>query len=78
LYGVPAFFTSRKPLKFFRNSMRMLLYGKWLKSEAARGRFHYLPREVIVEKLVQAGFVRIVHRRSFAEQAYLFRAYSPA
>jgi SAM-dependent methyltransferase len=78
LSGVPGFFTSPEPLKFFRNSMRMLRYGRWLKSEAVRGRFHYLPREVIVEKLVRAGFVRIVHRPSFANQAYLFRACRPA
>jgi SAM-dependent methyltransferase len=77
LYGIPGFFTSRKPLKFFRNSMRMLRYGKWLKNEAARGRFHYLSSEVILGKLTQAGFVRIEQRRSFAQQAYLFRACRP-
>jgi SAM-dependent methyltransferase len=78
LYGAPGFFTSRKPLKFFRNSVRMLRYGKWLKGEARRGRFHYLPRSVILAKLAQAGFERIEQRRSFARQAYLFRAYRPA
>ena len=52
---------------------RMLRYGKWLKSEASRGRFHYLPRETIADKLARAGFVRIGHRHSFAGQAYLFR-----
>jgi SAM-dependent methyltransferase len=78
LHGVPAFFTSRQPLKFFRNSMRMLRYGKWLKSEAARGRFHYLPKETVLAKLAQAGFTRIQQRHSFARQAYLFRAVRPA
>jgi SAM-dependent methyltransferase len=78
LFGLPGFFTSRKPLKFFRNSMRMLRYGRWLKEEAARGRFHYLPSETILARLGQAGFIRIEHRVSFARQAFLFRAYRPA
>jgi SAM-dependent methyltransferase len=78
LHGISGFFTSRHPLRFFRNSMRMLRYGKWLKSEATRGRFHYLPRSAILARLAQAGFVRIEHRRSFAGQAYLFRAYRHA
>jgi SAM-dependent methyltransferase len=77
LHGVPGFFTARKPLKFFRNSVRMLRYGKWLKAEAGRGRFHYLPDSTIVELLTAAGFTRIQHRLSFARQAYLFRAYRP-
>jgi SAM-dependent methyltransferase len=76
VFGLPGFFTSRKPLKFVRNSIRMLRYGRWLKEESSRGRFHYLPRETIVAKLAGAGFVRIEHRLSFARQAYLFRAYS--
>jgi SAM-dependent methyltransferase len=77
LFGVPGFFTSRKPLKFFRNSMRMLRYGRWLKEQAACGRFHYLPKETILARLGQAGFVGLEHRLSFARQAYLFRAFRP-
>jgi SAM-dependent methyltransferase len=77
LYGVPAFFTSRKPLRFFRNSVRMLRYGAWLKQEARRGRFHYLPADVIADKLKTAGFVAVQSRLSFARQAYVFRAWKP-
>jgi ubiquinone/menaquinone biosynthesis C-methylase UbiE len=76
--GAPAFFRSRHPLRFFRNSMRMLRYGRWLKQEAARGRFHYLPADTVGAKLRQAGFERVEHRLSFSRQAYLFRAYRPA
>jgi ubiquinone/menaquinone biosynthesis C-methylase UbiE len=78
LFGAPAFFRSRHPLKFLRNSMRMLRYGSWLKREAARGRFHYLPAETVAAKLSRAGFERIEHRLSFTRQAYVFRAYRPA
>jgi SAM-dependent methyltransferase len=78
LLGVPAFFRSGRPLAFFRNSMRMLRYGKWLKAEAARGRFHYLPRGAVFAKLARAGFVAVDHRLSYASQAFLFRAFCPS
>jgi ubiquinone/menaquinone biosynthesis C-methylase UbiE len=73
LYGIPGFFRARKPLHYFRNSMRMLRYGKWLKQEARRGRFHYLPFPQVLDKLCRAGFVNLRHRLSFAGQAYVFR-----
>ena len=44
-HGVPSFFTSRNPIKFFRNSMRMLRYGKWLKQEAAGVDFTIYPEK---------------------------------
>ena len=44
---------------------------------AGTGRFHYLPEASVREKLAQAGFVRIDCRRSFARQAFIFRAYRP-
>jgi SAM-dependent methyltransferase len=78
LAGAPSFFRSRHPLRFFRNSMRMLRYGRWLKQEAARGRFHYLPADTVSDKLARAGFERVEHRLSFSRQAYVFRAYRPA
>jgi ubiquinone/menaquinone biosynthesis C-methylase UbiE len=78
LYGVPAFFTSRKPLRFFRNSMRMLRYGRWLKEEARLGRFHYLPASTITEKLTKLGFGAVQSRLSFVRQAYIFRGWKPA
>jgi SAM-dependent methyltransferase len=77
LYGVPAFFTSRKPLRYFRNAIRMLRYGSWLKREARRGRFHYLPATAIADKLTAAGFVAVETRLSFARQAYVVRCRKP-
>jgi hypothetical protein len=76
--GVPAFFTAAQPVRYFRRSLQMLRYGKWLKQEASRGRFHYLPENDVLARLEQAGFVRLEHRLSFARQAYLFRGYRPA
>jgi|GEM_PF-523354 ubiquinone/menaquinone biosynthesis C-methylase UbiE len=70
-------FRSDKPLRFLRRSWRMLRYGRWLKAEARRGRFHYLPAEVVRGKLLVAGFDSIEHRRSYAGQAYVFRAVKP-
>ena len=55
----------------------MLRYGAWLKKEARTGRFHYLTADVVTGKLAAAGFVRIGHRLSYVDQAYIFRAYKP-
>jgi SAM-dependent methyltransferase len=78
LYGVPGFFRARHPLRFFRNSMRMLRYGRWLKREARRGRFHYLPIAEIRERLLRAGLADVHHRLSFARQAYVVRCRKPS
>jgi ubiquinone/menaquinone biosynthesis C-methylase UbiE len=64
---------ARKPLRFLKNSLRMLQYGSWLKREARKGRFHYLPAPAIAAKLMTAGFGDIEHRTSFAGQAIVFR-----
>lgn len=77
LYGVPGFFTSRKPLRYFKNAVRMLRYGSWLKREARRGRFHYLSAETLTNMLAAAGFVDIESRLSFARQAYILRCRRP-
>jgi SAM-dependent methyltransferase len=69
--------TTRRPRRYVRNAWRMLRYGSWLKEEARRGRFHYLPLPVVVDKLIAAGFVEIAHRVSFVGQAYLFRCRRP-
>ncbi len=66
-------FRSPRPARFLKNSWRMLRYGAWLTREARRGRFHYLPADVITEKLAAAGFTAIEHRLTYAGQAYLFR-----
>ena len=78
LYGIPGFFRSRQPMRYLKNSLRMLRYGSWLKREARIGRFHYLPHEKIREKLQAAGFGGVDHRVSFAGQAYVFRCHCPA
>jgi SAM-dependent methyltransferase len=70
-------FSTRRPRRYVRNAFRMLRYGAWLKREARRGRFHYLPAEVIHAKLAAVGFVGIEHRITFAGQAYLFRCVRP-
>jgi ubiquinone/menaquinone biosynthesis C-methylase UbiE len=71
LVGLHAFFRAPRPLRFARNALRMLRYGRWLKREARRGRFHYLPIDMIVEKLRAAGFTAIEHCLSYAGQAYV-------
>ena len=40
-------------------------------------RFHYLPHEVVAQKLARLGFKGIEHRLAYAEQAYVFRALKP-
>jgi SAM-dependent methyltransferase len=72
-----AAFGSTRPLRQLKRSGRMLLYGRWLKREARTGRFHYLPAEVVTEKLGRAGFREITHRLSYCDQAYIFRAVKP-
>jgi ubiquinone/menaquinone biosynthesis C-methylase UbiE len=66
-----------KPLKYLKRAYRMYSYGDWLKREARKGRFHYLPVETIVSKLQSAGLERIEHKTSFAGQAFLLRGWKP-
>jgi len=74
-HSLSAFSLARKrPLRFLKKSWRMLRYGKWLKVEARKGRFHYLPADAVMAKLVAAGFVDIEWRLSYADQAFVFRA----
>jgi ubiquinone/menaquinone biosynthesis C-methylase UbiE len=77
LTALHGFFVARRPRRYVRNAWRMLRYGAWLKREARRGRFHYLPAEAVMAKLAAAGFVAIEHRLSFVGQAYLFRCVKP-
>jgi SAM-dependent methyltransferase len=76
--SLAALFQSRRPLRHLKNAWRMLRYGAWLKQEARRGRFHYLPHETVMAKLKAAGFIDIEHRLSYGGQAYVFRAVKPA
>ena len=73
LFAVPGFFRTRQPGRYLKNAWRMLRYGAWLKQEAGKGRFHYLPLDALREKLRTAGFAAIDHRVSFAGQAYLIK-----
>jgi ubiquinone/menaquinone biosynthesis C-methylase UbiE len=64
-------------LRYLKRAWRMWKYGGWLKREARKGRFHYLPLPVLLRKLADTGFVDIEHRRSYAGQAYLLRCWKP-
>jgi ubiquinone/menaquinone biosynthesis C-methylase UbiE len=59
------------------NALRMQRYGSWLKREATRGRFHFLPLEGVLARVNAAGFAGVEHRTSYAGQAYLIRAHKP-
>ncbi len=72
-----AIFHTKNPVRFLVNGFRMWKFGTWVKKEAARGRFHYLPIETITDKLSQTGFTDIEHRLTYAEQAYLVRCRKP-
>jgi ubiquinone/menaquinone biosynthesis C-methylase UbiE len=63
--------------RVFFNSIRMQTYGRWLKKEARRGRFHFFPIHEIEARLTAAGFTRIDHTLSYARQAYVVRAFKP-
>lgn len=53
------------------NTLRMLSFGRWLKSCARAGRYHYLPISQVVEHLQRAGFHNVQHKLTYANQAYL-------
>jgi ubiquinone/menaquinone biosynthesis C-methylase UbiE len=77
LHSLPYVFGTPKPLRLLKNILRMWRYGAWLKREARRGRFHYLPIGDIVDRLEGAGFARVAHRLSYAGQAYVIRCRKP-
>jgi ubiquinone/menaquinone biosynthesis C-methylase UbiE len=66
-------FRARRPLHYLKKSLRIYRYGNWLKREARRGRFHYLPQSEIEAILRSVGFTKIEAKMSFAGQAYLFK-----
>jgi ubiquinone/menaquinone biosynthesis C-methylase UbiE len=74
LWSLGGLFRSARPLQYIKKSWRMLRYGAWLKREARRGRFHYLPAETVSAKLRAAGYRASDCRLSYAGQAYIFRA----
>lgn len=75
--SLTGFFTAARPFRYLKKSLRMMRYGLWLSREARQGRFHYLPLDVILQKLTRQGFVAIEHRLSYAMQAYIFRCRKP-
>ncbi|MGL4421080.1 MAG: class I SAM-dependent methyltransferase [Gemmataceae bacterium] len=60
--------------RVFVNSVKMLRYGRWLRREAARGRFHFFTITEIESRLRATGFDDIQHTLSYADQAYVVRA----
>ena len=68
---------AQAPLRYLKKAWRMLRYGRWLKQEARKGRFHYLTADVIAAKLKAAGFAAVEHRLSYVGQAYIFRCRKP-
>jgi SAM-dependent methyltransferase len=77
LYSVWGAFEARRVVRYAERAFRMWRYGAWLKREARSGRFHYLPLPTVTRKLMDAGFVDVEHRLSFAGQAYLIRCHKP-
>jgi ubiquinone/menaquinone biosynthesis C-methylase UbiE len=63
-----------RPLRALHNGLRMQWYGHWLRRQAARGRFHYLPIDQVGARLEAAGFETWRYRLSYAGQAYLIDA----
>jgi SAM-dependent methyltransferase len=71
-------FSSPHPGRYLKNMVRMYRYGRWLTRESRRGRFHYLPIQAIVARLIETGLVQVEHRLSYCEQAYLVRCRKPS
>lgn len=64
-----------KPLKTLKNVLAMQRHGGWLKREARRGRFHFLPISGIFERMRQAGFTHMEYKLSYAGQAFVARGF---
>ncbi len=60
--------------RVFLNAMRMQIYGRWLKQEASRGRFHFYPIEELRSRLQASGLAVEAYCISYAGQAYVIRA----
>jgi SAM-dependent methyltransferase len=63
-----------QPTRVLANAFRMQRYGAWLRSEARRGRFHFLPLPALLARLEELGFVELTSQLTFARQAYLITA----
>jgi SAM-dependent methyltransferase len=60
-----------RPHRYLLKAWRIWRYGGWLKREARRGRFHYLPADALRGKLLAAGFADVDVATSFSGQAYI-------
>jgi ubiquinone/menaquinone biosynthesis C-methylase UbiE len=77
LYSIWGAFDARRTVRYTERAFRMWRYGAWLKQEARKGRFHYLPLPTVIRKLKDCGFADIDHRLTFAGTAYLIRCRKP-
>ncbi|HMO36632.1 MAG TPA: class I SAM-dependent methyltransferase [Gemmatales bacterium] len=66
-----------RPWKTIKNVWNMQRHGAWLKKEAQRGRFHFLPLEAIEKHLEEAGFAAMESKLSYADQAYVVHVDKP-
>ena len=70
-------FQTWRPVHLVVKALQICTYGAWLKQEARRGRFHYLPISIVREKLLKSGLGDVSFQLSFSNQAYLISAYKP-
>ena len=59
-------FASAHPLDYLTRACRMVRSGGWLQSQVKIGRFHYLPIEVVREKLTEADAAWAASERATA------------
>lgn len=64
-----------KPFKTLKNVLAMQRHGGWLKRQARRGRFHFLPVSGIFDRMRQAGFTHLEYKLSYAGQAFVVRGF---
>lgn len=66
-----------KPWRTLKNVWNMQKHGAWLKREAVRGRFHFVPLVGLVQRLKSAGYENWSSKLSYADQAFVVRASKP-
>lgn len=62
------------PGRQLSTALKMMWYGRWLSREARRGRFHYPPIDVLIDRLRAAGFAEVDYDVTYAGQAFVVRA----
>jgi ubiquinone/menaquinone biosynthesis C-methylase UbiE len=66
-----------RPWRTLKNVWNMQKHGNWLKREAIRGRFHFVPLVGILQRLQQVGYENWSSKLSYADQAYVVKAVKP-